>query len=337
VIRAHLIARVIATAYSDPTEREHATQWLSWIALHMDTNRDLRWWDIPTWIARWHLRLTAGLTTVLGIGSAVGLRAGLAYGLTLGLTFGPAAGLTAGLAVELATGRRQIGTPQTLIVRLPKGRRELGAMLTEGLVYGLTLVLAVGLAVGLTYGLTYTDRVDQSTAILPNGLTYGLTHGMEYGLKAELTLGLPVGVVACVAAGLFRLWRMPIDGSSAATPKSSHHADRRAGLVVGLVYGLTFMLSVVVAAALVPGLPVQVLDGLTLALAAGVVLWAVSGPAPQVWFAQLTLSLRGRGRVRFIPLLEDALNRQVLRQAGAVYQFRHAELQDYLATQRRNP
>jgi hypothetical protein len=40
--------------------------------------------------------------------------------------------------------------------------------------------------------------------------------------------------------------------------------------------------------------------------------------------------LRGR-RVRFLPLLQTALDRQVLRQAGAVYQFRHAALQDLLA------
>src|SRR5215470_7217612 len=37
-------------------------------------------------------------------------------------------------------------------------------------------------------------------------------------------------------------------------------------------------------------------------------------------------------RVRFIPLLETAADRQVLRRAGAVYQFRHAALQDLLAT-----
>ena len=32
-----------------------------------------------------------------------------------------------------------------------------------------------------------------------------------------------------------------------------------------------------------------------------------------------------------MPLLETALARQVLRLAGAVYQFRHADLQDRLA------
>jgi hypothetical protein len=49
-----------------------------------------------------------------------------------------------------------------------------------------------------------------------------------------------------------------------------------------------------------------------------------------LWVAQVVLFLQGR-RVRFMPLLETALERQVLRQAGAVYQFRHADLQDRLA------
>ncbi len=34
-----------------------------------------------------------------------------------------------------------------------------------------------------------------------------------------------------------------------------------------------------------------------------------------------------------LALFEDALDRQVLRQVGPVYQFRHAELQDHLAAQ----
>jgi len=46
---------------------------------------------------------------------------------------------------------------------------------------------------------------------------------------------------------------------------------------------------------------------------------------------QVVFALRLRGRVRFMRVCEDALDRQVLRQAGAVYQFRHAELQDHLA------
>jgi hypothetical protein len=48
--------------------------------------------------------------------------------------------------------------------------------------------------------------------------------------------------------------------------------------------------------------------------------------------AQVSLYLRGRPAVRFMRLLHQAADKQVLRQAGAVYQFRHAELQNHLAS-----
>jgi hypothetical protein len=56
------------------------------------------------------------------------------------------------------------------------------------------------------------------------------------------------------------------------------------------------------------------------------------GSAPLLFFSEIGLGL-GREGVRFMPLLERALDRQILRQAGAFYQFRHADLQDRLANQ----
>jgi hypothetical protein len=55
------------------------------------------------------------------------------------------------------------------------------------------------------------------------------------------------------------------------------------------------------------------------------------GSMPKVSLTELALVTTGAGKVKFIRVLEDARHRQVLRQAGAVYQFRHAELQDHLA------
>jgi hypothetical protein len=53
------------------------------------------------------------------------------------------------------------------------------------------------------------------------------------------------------------------------------------------------------------------------------------------WFAvaRCWLALRGRLPWRLMGFLADAHQRGVLRQAGAVYQFRHAELQRHLAEQ----
>lgn len=46
--------------------------------------------------------------------------------------------------------------------------------------------------------------------------------------------------------------------------------------------------------------------------------------------ARLWLALRGRLPWRLFASLEDAHEKGLLRQAGAVYQFRHARLQDRL-------
>ncbi|MGQ0776178.1 MAG: hypothetical protein ACT4NY_17420 [Pseudonocardiales bacterium] len=50
-----------------------------------------------------------------------------------------------------------------------------------------------------------------------------------------------------------------------------------------------------------------------------------------VGLTQLILVITGAGRVNFMRVLEGAHQQQVLRQAGAVYQFRHAELQEHLS------
>lgn len=39
----------LRAAYPDQRQRLHATTWLSWIAYHMGTSRDLAWWTIPRW------------------------------------------------------------------------------------------------------------------------------------------------------------------------------------------------------------------------------------------------------------------------------------------------
>ena len=83
------------------------------------------------------------------------------------------------------------------------------------------------------------------------------------------------------------------------------------GLAVGLAFGLAFGLAV--------GLAVGLAGGLT------------KGSVPKVGLTEYVLAVTGAGRVKFMKVLEDAHRRQVLRQAGAVYQFRHADLQEHLA------
>jgi hypothetical protein len=70
--------------------------------------------------------------------------------------------------------------------------------------------------------------------------------------------------------------------------------------------------------------------GLVSGLVSGLGLGFGDAAVAEVFLAEVVLAAGGR-RVRFMWLLQTASDRQVLRQAGAVYQFRHADLQDRLA------
>jgi uncharacterized membrane protein YphA (DoxX/SURF4 family) len=58
--------------------------------------------------------------------------------------------------------------------------------------------------------------------------------------------------------------------------------------------------------------------------------WLGAGQVPLINLTQLILWPR-HGYVSFERLLKEALDHQLLRQAGAVYQFRHAAFQAHLA------
>jgi hypothetical protein len=98
--------------------------------------------------------------------------------------------------------------------------------------------------------------------------------------------------------------------------------------LTGLWVGHPAAVTVLVLLGLVFWLGLTLLVGVISGLVGGL----GEGSAPLLLFSEIGLGLR-RERVRFMPLLEGALARQVLRQAGAVYQFRHADLQDRLADQ----
>jgi hypothetical protein len=111
--------------------------------------------------------------------------------------------------------------------------------------------------------------------------------------------------------------------------------DRRTFLGVGLATGL------------LAGLVTKIMAGVDPGLGRGVALWIVSvglglsaalvAACIQATWGTYTitrcwLALRHRLPWRLMGFLADAHERGVLRQAGAFYQFRHSELQDYLAT-----
>ena len=88
--------------------------------------------------------------------------------------------------------------------------------------------------------------------------------------------------------------------------------------------------------ALESGQPIDVAPGLVGGLLVGLVIGLVVGPMQEpAWvgfvMASRWLAFRGKLPWRTMGFLDDAHRLGLLRTAGAVYQFRHAELQDHLA------
>lgn len=106
-------------------------------------------------------------------------------------------------------------------------------------------------------------------------------------------------------------------------PAEAWSRDRNAALSAALVPGLVF--------GLLYGLVNGLAGGLLLGLLAWTALSAVSASG-YATYACIRLAIQHRTPPRMIAFLEDARARNLLRTVGPLYQFRHAELQDRLAS-----
>jgi hypothetical protein len=129
----------------------------------------------------------------------------------------------------------------------------------------------------------------------------------------------------------FRLWAIPIADSPSATAASTYRADRRTSMIYGLVAGLGSGSAAGLVTGAVAGPVFGLFYGLSACLMFGSFGALAAGQVLLVKLTEFTLTCEGRGRVDFLRLLQGASERQVLRQAGAVYQFRHTALQTHLA------
>ncbi|MFJ9481459.1 NACHT domain-containing protein [Streptomyces mirabilis] len=149
----------------------------------------------------------------------------------------------------------------------------------------------------------------------------------SFGLASGLVLGIVGGLASC----LYRLLDSPVDVTRAPSPVASLDTDRATAVTRGVII---MVFGIVVSLLLVPWLPSSELSQVIMAgvwllaspLAVGLSAWG--------WLLTTRLWLCGTGRLpwRLMTFLEEAHRRGVLRQAGAVYQFRHARLQERLAS-----
>jgi hypothetical protein len=360
-IQDHLLAAFVPAVYQhhsgarrwDPDRAHH---YLTYLAghLHRAGTRDLAWWQLRDTIPRLNRTVvlalvltlaavlpfvfTIGLPLVLTAELAGGLAVGLAAGLPAVLAFARAAGLTSEPMFRLNRARPQ-PTPAPLQLH-SRARHVFGwlpAGLAGGLASGLTFGhllgldregpqpaqtrlqiygraghvfgwLAVGLAGGLTVGLTV-------------GLAGGFVFGPAFGLASGFAGGLAGGFAGALAVGL----EAPTKSSDVVSASQSLATDRRNAIRKAL----TFVLAV----GLAGGLGIGPAFGLAGGLMAGLLV----GLGTSAWghwliLVRVWLPLTGRLPWPVNAFLTDAYHRGVLRQTGAVYQFRHGRLQDHLTS-----
>lgn len=153
-------------------------------------------------------------------------------------------------------------------------------------------------------------------------------------LAAASAANVPTVVViqSNIIDTIFRETARPRDIESVASPISALARVRRATVATGIIAGIVPGAIGGIVGAVTSGALSGIEDGLALALAFGVVMASLSSTWPWYEIARIWLALKHRLPWSLMRFLTDAHRRGVLRQIGAVYQFRHIELQHRLAT-----
>jgi hypothetical protein len=193
--------------------------------------------------------------------------------------------------------------------------------------------------------------------MLVGGLVFSLYIWLITGLRIGLGFGFVFGLGTWLTGGMFGLTAVPGDIAKAINPWLVLARDRQAalflmlgtglgaGITIGLLSGLLFGLGLAdgfwpgLASGFGPGLAGGLAIGLGYGLGGGITVGLTIGLAAAMGKTKWTSYLLTRGWLvlhhqlpwSLMEFLADAHQRGVLRQAGAVYQFRHIELQHRLA------
>ncbi|MFF4603464.1 NACHT domain-containing protein [Streptomyces sp. NPDC001339] len=323
---------------------EQAQAWLGWLARHLirlDTH-DLAWWQIPQGVPRltrglWAgclAGLVCGLVGHLAAGPAAGLAYGIAYGITIAIAYG--LGRQRGPAhVEL----RFRGTAMPFLRRFTTGLAT-GLVLSLGFGFqgGATIVgeLAFGLAFGLHVWLnTPADatRVSSPSAALRQDRTATLVFGLSYAIS----LGFAYGA-SFFADDLAAGFSTPLVLGLSFSPTYGIAGAAAGAVAGGIAYGRVGVLAYLLGGTVSGGLLLPPMHDLAFGVALGLLFGLSVGQQSMLsraWgsslFSRMWLALHGHQPWRLMRFLADAHRRGVLRQAGGVYQFRHARLRDHLA------
>lgn len=283
---------------------------------------DFAWWRLASaagcltsTLRNWVAILTAlAATAALAVPAALLVSPGV--GVLGGLIFGVATGLGAGAAVfqtevsEPGHIRQRLRGDSRSLVRaiLTAGDERVSAPSFERVLRALAVVLLVAgpLIYIKAFHLLYVLFGLLVIFLVTHGLTAGVTHWLE----------------------------VPNPDDRPNSPAMHLAADRKLAmvrmLVFGSVYGVAVLIAISCLKGIVPGIFFGAAAGLAAALSSGIL-----AGKHRAWLAYsislARLSRRGVLPADLMLFLDDAHRLGLLRAVGPLYQFRHADLQDYLA------
>lgn len=293
---------------------EQSRRWLAFLArqLHQSGTQDLAWWNLKHAVSRGGMGLFAGLLMAAGMSTSMSafLMVVHAYVFAGKPLVGALAllvptvfqGFLWGIVGVVVTGYR-VGKPKPpsqLTIKFNMCGKDFGLVLLRMLVRGCAFPLLLMCSSYLVIGFLF----------VPRG-----------------TINLVRRVWSWLSMGL----KAPIPLLDVRSPMSALHSDRSLATTLAITLGFAMLSLTTVFSGLL-----GVLYGLTLAVPIGIAI-AVNTAWGMFVLVRWLLVLRGRLPLRVMRFLEDAHRRGILRKVGAVYQFRHARLQEYLAFDRSRP
>ncbi|MFI9275614.1 helix-turn-helix domain-containing protein [Kitasatospora sp. NPDC052896] len=329
---------------------EHAQRWLGYLAHHLGRldldQQDLAWWRLgdslrhPARILAVVLATALSITLADWLGCALATRTGMGELLLQGALMGPVAGLAFGCVYALMVAYRggPVFEPARVRLRLPGTHRAIGrrTLRTFAARFGDGLLGGSVMGVGCAYALAL------ERALFP-GPPLTNPHVIEATLINMVCFGLIFGTAAGLVFGLVSALEAPVDVTSAATPLSLLSANRATVARQVLVLAPLLTLMIAFGGRLIVDLLRGPLGPLNWELSSGLFIGAVGGIGGSVsyglaftawgqWLVlcRVWLPLTGKLPWDIVDFLDDAYHRGVLRQTGAVYQFRHIRLQHHL-------
>lgn len=336
-----LLSGFVPAVYSQPlTERSDARRrswrigdvqrWLGFLATHLDRmhTQDIAWWQLFRAVPQAMLGLATGLVAALPVFLA-GVLGGLmatwhGEGLTMWTVGIGALGLLGGLASAAAVTLCGVRQPVRLRLRFAGEIGQAFRHMTNILrTRWAVLWIGVWVGGGLVCGLFAS-------------LISDLRGGVVSGVGGGLLIGVGVWFVVALVWGMATL----VDPTETVSPAELLRLDRGTALWHGLVFsclGVGVMVTVVWSQfELIHGLMeggTFWIVGWLLGVPAATLLWILTVTSWGPWLlARTWLALNGELPWAAMTFLQEAHRRGVLRQAGGVYQFRHARLQNHLST-----